>query len=118
MMQSNNKIIVAAAGAGKTTEIVKLALADSTARILITTYTNNNEKEIRKKFAEEIGYIPENVVIQTWFTFLLRDLVRPYQNAVYETRRVDGLAFVEGQSKLKVAEKNTAAYYFSARQCP
>lgn len=116
MMQSNNKIIVAAAGAGKTTEIVKLALADSTARILITTYTNNNEKEIRKKFAEEIGYIPENVVIQTWFTFLLRDLVRPYQNAVYETRRVDGLAFVEGQSKLKVAEKNTAAYYFSARK--
>lgn len=116
MMPLNNKIVVAAAGAGKTTEIVRSALAHPKERILITTYTNNNEKEIRKKFTEEIGYIPENVVIQTWFTFLLRDLVRPYQNAVFGTQRIDGLAFVEGQSKLKVPEKNTAAYYFSSKK--
>lgn len=49
-MQSNNKIIIAAAGSGKTSELVNKATELNTKRILITTFTVDNTEEIRRKF--------------------------------------------------------------------
>jgi len=47
----NNKLYISAAGSGKTTFLVNKALElDKTKQILITTYTVDNEEEIRKKF--------------------------------------------------------------------
>ena len=46
---NQNKLIVAAAGAGKTTFLVNEALKIKDERVLITTYTQANEAEIRKK---------------------------------------------------------------------
>lgn len=45
----SNKLIIAAAGSGKTTYLVKEALELKDSRVLITTYTEANEAEIRKK---------------------------------------------------------------------
>jgi DNA helicase-2/ATP-dependent DNA helicase PcrA len=45
---TNDKLIIAAAGAGKTTFLVTEALK-MTERVLITTYTQANEAEIKKK---------------------------------------------------------------------
>jgi len=47
---NNNKLIIAAAGSGKTTYLVKQVLKVKEANVLITTYTEANEEEIRKKF--------------------------------------------------------------------
>ena len=74
----DNKLIIAAAGAGKTTFLVKEALKCQN-RVLITTFTTENEKEIRNKFVRECGCIPGHVTIQTWFSFLLQHGVKPYQ---------------------------------------
>ena len=55
----NNKLIISAAGSGKTTFLINRALEqDRKEPILITTYTIENEQEIRKKILKkrkEIG---------------------------------------------------------------
>lgn len=79
---NNNKLIIAAAGSGKTTYLIEQALKVKEENALITTYTEANEEEIRKKFIEKKGYIPRNITIQTWFSFLLQHGVRPYQSVM------------------------------------
>ena len=76
-----NKLIIAAAGSGKTTFLVEQAKKIKDKNVLITTYTEANESELRKKFG---GRIPKNVTIQTWFSFLLQHGVRPYQSILNE----------------------------------
>ena len=75
----SQKLIIAAAGSGKTTHIIDEALKISDSKVLITTYTEANEQEIRKKFFEKNGCIPNNIVIQTWFSFLIQHGVKPYR---------------------------------------
>ena len=107
----NNKLIVAAAGSGKTTYLVEQALAVTDANILITTYTENNEKEIRERFFKEIGCIPKNITVQTWFSFLLQHGVRPYQGYLYEPD-IRGMILVSGQSGLKYKTKESVPVYY------
>ncbi|KQL21230.1 UvrD-helicase domain-containing protein [Cytobacillus solani] len=113
-MQLNNKIIIAAAGSGKTTELVKTAILNGKERILITTFTIDNSEEIRKKFFQELGYIPTNVKIQTWFSFLLHECVRPYQNVLYDKKRIENIEFVSGQSSQWIVKSDIERYYFKS----
>jgi DNA helicase-2/ATP-dependent DNA helicase PcrA len=106
-----NQLIIAAAGSGKTTFLIKEAVKNNTAA-LITTYTEANEKEIIKKFYDIHGLIPENIKIQTWFSFLLQHGIKPYQGVVTD-KKITGLNFVNEQSALGIAEKtNLDKYYF------
>lgn len=73
--------MIAAAGSGKTTYLVTKALEASGENVLITTYTEENEREIRRKIIEKNGSIPPNITVQTWFSFLLQHGVRPYQGS-------------------------------------
>lgn len=73
-----SSLIIAAAGAGKTTFLVKQALEISE-NVLITTYTDANEQSIRDKFYEINGCIPSNVTIMPWFSLLIKHGIRPYQ---------------------------------------
>ena len=108
----NNKLTIAAAGSGKTTFLVKQALAEKESKILITTYTQANEEEIRRRFIKLNGCIPSNVTVQTWFSFLLQHGVRPYQGCKFR-EEINGLVLVNGQSTKGIAESDTANYYFS-----
>ncbi len=76
----SSKLIIAAAGSGKTTFLVNEALRTHDGKILITTFTDANEREIRTKFFETAGHIPSNITIMTWFSFLLQQGARPYQS--------------------------------------
>ena len=69
----SNNLIVAAAGSGKTTHLVNEALKIADEKVLITTFTEANENEIRKKFYDLKGYIPNNITFQTWFSFLIQN---------------------------------------------
>lgn len=75
-----NKLIIAAAGSGKTTFLVTQALAVDSDAVLITTFTEANEQEIRNQIVAKKGYIPRNITVKTWFSFLLQHGVRPYQS--------------------------------------
>lgn len=109
----NNKLIIAAAGSGKTTCLVEEALKNKDKRVLITTYTQANEAEIRKKIIEVNKCIPQNITVQTWFSFLLKHGVRPFQTAIYE-KKIKGLLLVNEQSAQYVSEdKHFEKHYFT-----
>lgn len=85
-MQLNNIVIMAAAGAGKTHDICKDVIENAKTtnkKILITTYTNKGIESIEKEYKKQNnGVIDKNVVILSWFQFLLRELVKPYQSSI------------------------------------
>ncbi|EOA6326668.1 UvrD-helicase domain-containing protein [Enterococcus faecalis] len=104
-----NKLLIAAAGAGKTTFFVKEAIECSES-VLITTFTEENRDEIRKKFIElNDGAIPSNVTIQTWFSFLIEHGAKPYQGILTE-KKINGLELVNQKSGLKF-KKDFPVYY-------
>lgn len=106
----NNRLIIAAAGSGKTTYLVKQALAVKGAMVLITTFTEANGKEINKKFIELNGVVPSNVNVQTWFSFLLQHGVKPYQSVITD-RKINGILLVNQRSGLKYMNKKFPVYY-------
>lgn len=123
MPSRNNKLIISAAGSGKTTYLVREALKVSSVNVLITTFTEANEQEIKKKFYEINGSIPINITIQTWFSFLLQHGVRPYQGATFGGH-IKGMLLVNAASGINyinrqgisvpfTEEKDFKKHYFS-----
>lgn len=108
-----NRVIIACAGSGKTTRLVTEALNDRDRRIAIVTYTNNNTREIGRRFGELNSGVPKHVDVMTWFGFLLRECARPYQRSKYDEKRIESLLFVNKQSTRGIAETNTKHYYFA-----
>lgn len=101
---SNHKLIISSAGSGKTTYLVQEALKLEDNKILITTYTEANEKEIRKKIVDEVGFIPENITIQTWFSFLIQHGIKPYQGLMNPDlfgKDIKGMLLVSKASGIK-----------------
>ena len=105
-----NKFIVACAGSGKTTTIINSVLSKkSTKKILITTFTDENCEEIKRKFISGKGYIPSNVDVLPWFTFEIRHLIKPYLHPVVEDN-VNGVHFVTSQSAPYISQTKKQHY--------
>jgi len=104
-----NKLLIAAAGSGKTTFIVSEALKQSDENVLITTFTQENEKAIRNRIINHLGYIPPNITIQTWFSFLLEHGVKPFQ---FWDERVMGMELVANQSGIRFVTKSGKPVYW------
>jgi DNA helicase II / ATP-dependent DNA helicase PcrA len=114
---SNNKLIIAAAGSGKTTFLIDEALKKTDGKILITTYTQANEEEIKRKFIKKNKCIPKNVTVQTWFSFLLQHGVKPFQGQMgLGNFECTGLILVNSQSAQYIKESNAKKHYFSKKQ--
>lgn len=90
---NKNQIIIACAGSGKTTFIVDEALKLKDKKVLITTYTNENLDQIKTYLINKAGHVPPNISIVSWFSFLLQDGVRPYQNCLVEGKRIQSIYF-------------------------
>src|SRR5574344_1328146 len=110
MPLKNNILIHSTAGSGKTTCLVKVALNNCDKKILITTYTRNNTQEIKNKFIECNGYVPKNIEILTWETFLLKNCIRPYQNLVGVDNRIYQVYFANQDTHLRKG-RNGKFYY-------
>ena len=106
-----HQFVVASAGSGKTTYLVEQALAITEKSVLITTYTEANEYEIRQKFIQRNGYVPKNVTIQTWFSMLLQHGARPYQGYTLQNE-ITGMILVQGQSSQGSRETDLKHYFF------
>lgn len=106
-----NTVILAAAGAGKTERIVKEALAVPGRRVLITTYTNRNAQEITDRLIKECGVVPCHIQVETWFCFLLRDAIKPYQSAITTAFRTRAINFETERSRY-VPKASIDKYYF------
>ena len=114
-----SKLYIAAAGAGKTTFLVDSAFHQSSSidnKILITTFTDDNTLEIQRKFYSKYGFIPHNIDILPWFTFLLKECVRPYQQFMV-TERINGLQLVNGSSTQGIPERDVRRFFLNKKHC-
>ncbi len=107
----SSRLIVAGAGSGKTTWLIERAMEITSSRVLVMTFTDANEQSIRESFFEKNGCIPANVTVMTWFTFLLRHGVRPYQSVIYNGK-ITGIYLVNSKSGLKYRLKNGRPIYY------
>lgn len=109
---NDNKLVIAAAGSGKTTFLVEEALK-LTSPVLITTFTIANEVEIRKRIIKINKFIPDHITIQTWFSFLLQHGAKPFQGKYFQ-KSFSGLHLISGSSAQYVAESNLEKHYFNS----
>ncbi|RNB70407.1 UvrD-helicase domain-containing protein [Brevibacillus panacihumi] len=83
------RIIVAGAGAGKTTSMAQKVLdrfkeVTNGKIIYVITYTNAARDRIREKIIELNGAIPKQLLIETSHAFLLREVIFPFHHLLYE----------------------------------
>jgi hypothetical protein len=112
MLSNKNKIVIASAGSRKTTFIAETALAIADKKVLITTYTNENLDQITSYLIEKKGYIPPNVTVASWYSFLLQDGVRPYQNHLTNRGRIKSINFTARPSRY-IAKADADRYFLT-----
>lgn len=110
-MRSRNVAIVAAAGGGKTTRIVSQCLANKHERSALITFTQNNTEQLEQKIYTANGVIPGHIEVWSWYSFLIKELARPFQNYMYEPR-IDGLNWVTGRSDIYAKKEQVGRFYF------
>ncbi|WP_445143374.1 UvrD-helicase domain-containing protein [Dyella sp. Tek66A03] len=104
-----NIAILAAAGSRKTDYVVEQALA-ADGPVLITTFTNENQREIARRLEEKAGTIPPNIAVMGWFAFLIAQCAKPYQRILTgDPLTISGLNF-KGRRHER-AKKTDIAYY-------
>ena len=112
MPSHNNKVIIAAAGSRKTTCLVEEALTILDRNVLITTYTNENVEQINSYIVKHHGHIPKNLTVMSWFSFLLQEGVRPYQNRLTSRERIQTINFSSTPNRY-VAKTDIDNYYLT-----
>jgi DNA helicase-2/ATP-dependent DNA helicase PcrA len=80
------KIILAAAGSGKTTYLVNQISKES--RSLIITHTIANKLNLKESIIRKFGFFPENIRIQTYFSFLYSFCIQPFLMTEYKLKGV------------------------------
>lgn len=113
---SRKRIIVAGAGTGKTTLLRDIAIERcGEQRVLYLTYTVANAGEFEAAIIDELGYLPANITIMTWFSFLLVHGVRPFPAQGF-THRIDRMLFNEGRaSQRRGVHRGDESYYCPGR---
>ncbi|AME06596.1 AAA family ATPase [Bacillus siamensis] len=82
------KIVVAGAGAGKTTTMAEEVLTrygelKDGKIIYVITYTNAARDHIRNKITEQHGSIPTQIKVKTAHAFLLQEIIFPFHHLLY-----------------------------------
>jgi len=121
------ELFVACAGAGKTTKIVKeaIGLTNVGLKVLIITYTRSNQIELVKKFVDLGGIRKDLFVVKGWYSFILEDVVRPYQRCIFPNRitginlnssnpHKKGKFYIKGRSE-KIGNKYNPKHFFDSR---
>jgi len=103
-------VILAAAGSRKTEHIIDSALAVEDGRVLITTFTNENQRQIISRIEGRLGSVPKHITVMGWFAFLVSQCAKPYQRALTQKPlSINGLNF-KGQRN-RFAKRSEPGYY-------
>jgi DNA helicase-2/ATP-dependent DNA helicase PcrA len=109
------RLRLAVAGGRKTQSIIdECVAAPGERRILVLTYTQANQDEIRRRLHARAP-LDAHVTVQGWFSFLLAHWVRPYVPCLFAECRLRGLNF-EGdpgqwaKGKQRFLDKEWRAY--------
>lgn len=83
-----NTFVFAGAGTGKTERIVDdaIRLVGESKRVLVLTYTQNNQKEVSDRFVTKHRGAHHAFTVKGLLTFYLEEIIRPYQRALFPKR--------------------------------
>lgn len=114
--QFNNRAIIAAAGSRKTQFIVEQALADPSKLVLVTTYTNENLRQLSSRLAHGSGVVPSHITLAGWFSFLMNECARPYQRSVIgQPNLIRSLNF-EGSRKRYIPRSQAQQFFLDSNR--
>lgn len=82
----DQRLILAVAGSGKTRYLIDRL--DLEKRFLIVTYTNNNCKNLKDRICRKFGYLPQNISVRTYFSFLVNFCYKPFFHHVLREKGV------------------------------
>lgn len=116
-MQYDNILVLACAGSGKTWGMcndARKSTRQSNKKILMISYTHKGVHSIKKEYEKQNnGVIDQNIVISTWFHFILKELIRPYQksflNKISQIRSID----FSKMYGIDYSKKNTVSYFLN-----
>ena len=111
----DKRVILAAAGSGKTSHIIDSLR--SSGRSLIVTYTVNNYNNLRKCIASEYGCIPDHIRLYTYFAFLYSFCLRPFAADKMKLRGInwhappDSTRWIKRTNEHYYLDKNRRLYH-------
>lgn len=79
---ARNRVILSVAGSGKTQRIVDSVAASNADRVLVTTFTNRNVRELERRLQSAGVVTGGSVQVLPWMTFVMRHGVRPFQSSI------------------------------------
>jgi superfamily I DNA/RNA helicase len=112
MPSDKNRVVIACAGSRKTTSIVEEALSIKEGSVLLTTYTNENVEQIVSCLIKLNGCVPRNITVMSWYSFLLQEGVRPYQNHITNRDRIETINFIVKPNRF-TSKKEINKYYLT-----
>jgi Superfamily I DNA and RNA helicases len=117
-MQSKSLIRCAAAGSGKTWnichDVLKTIKTGAHNRILIITYTNNGVDTIKCEYQKQnYGIIDNCVKVYSWFHFLLKEMVKPYQSFITDINEIKSIDFSQSYGRINFNAKGTKKRYLN-----
>lgn len=97
-MPSMNLIKIECAGSGKTWNICQTALSivssDIKKRVAIISYTNRGVQAIQIEIKKQNnGVMHSRITVESLYSFLLRELIKPYQTYIFGINEVKSLDF-------------------------
>lgn len=111
-----NQLTLAVAGSRKTQGIVeRCASLLSARRVLVLTYTQANQEELRSRLKQYAGD-HHNIEVMGWFSFLLSHFAKPFIPFKFPGQRVHGFNFdgipsrFAGGGESRFFDSNGAAY--------
>lgn len=116
-MQYDNTLVLACAGSGKTWGMChdsRTSIEKYTKKILMVSYTHKGVSSIKKEYSKQNnGILDKNLVISTWFQFLLKELIRPYQRSFL--KKISQIRSYDFSKMYGVdySKKNTMPYFLN-----
>lgn len=105
----DKKLMLAVAGAGKTTYIIRKICAEYR-KVLIITYTDANYNNLISKLREENdGVLPDGITVYKYFTFLYRFCYKPLLS---DNIGAKGINY--GSNKNRFAKSSNLDYYLDS----
>ncbi|HCR2014723.1 TPA: ATP-dependent helicase [Enterobacter asburiae] len=111
----NNELILAVAGSRKTQGIIDhCAKIDGQKRVLVLTFTQFNQNEIRNRLSHCAGN-SLHIEVLGWYTFLIRHFAKPFLPYKFPGQRIlgfnfDGRPYMMAKGINRFLDKNNHAY--------
>lgn len=110
----NNTAKMSAAGSGKTWDICHNALEavkNGNKRVLILSFTNRSIESARNEIRKQNeGVLHPQIVVKTWYRFLLSDMIKPYQTSI-TCGKINHIKSIDFSEQFGQVNRNKAGTY-------